>query len=203
MIAVITGDIIGSATTPSGNWMPLLKTFLSRQGTTPRDWEIYRGDAFQLKLKPEEALYKSIELKSIIKQQPELDVRISIGIGDSNYTTEKITESNGTAFIRSGRKFDALKEEKTTLAFATGDAHTDTTLNLIARFASLIMDNWSAVAAATVQLFLERPEWNQQQLAEHLKINQSAVSQSRKRAQLDLLLEFNTYYKNILNDLTP
>lgn len=72
----------------------------------------------------------------------------------------------------------------------------------MARFASLIMDNWSVVVAATVQLFLERPEWNQQQLAEHLKINQSAVSQSRKRAQLDLLMDFNTYYKNRLNHLT-
>lgn len=89
MIAIITGDIIGSETTPPGTWMPLLKTFLGRQGTTPRDWEIYRGDAFQLKLTTEEALYKSILLRSIIKQHPGLDVRVSIGIGAINYHTKK------------------------------------------------------------------------------------------------------------------
>ncbi|MBZ4191495.1 SatD family protein [Niabella beijingensis] len=202
MIAIVTGDIIRSETVDPKEWMPLLKNFLKKQGQTPGDWEIYRGDAFQLRLPPAEALFKCMLLKSIIKQKVDLDVRLSIGLGDVSYKTEKLTESNGTAFVRSGRKFDSMKEEKTTLALATGDEKTDTTLNLLARFASLIMDNWSPAAAAIVQLFLEKPEWNQQQVAEKLKINQSAVSQSRKRAQFDLLIDFNKFYQSTITGHT-
>lgn len=202
MIAVISGDIIRSEATDPNTWMPLLKRFLKKQGTAPKDWEIFRGDAFQLRTDPAEALQQAMLLKSILKQQPDLDVRMSIGIGEISYTAARITESNGSAFVRSGRTFDSLKDAKQTLAFATGNAAVDETLNLMARFSGLIMDNWSASAAAIVQLALEYPDWNQQQVADHLKINQSAVSQSRKRAQLDLLLDFNYYYKNTINLLT-
>ncbi|ANH81138.1 hypothetical protein A8C56_09250 [Niabella ginsenosidivorans] len=201
MIAIITGDIIRSETTDPQEWMPVLKRFLKKQGSTPADWEIYRGDAFQLKLPPQDALFKCLLLKSMVKQKPELDVRLSIGLGTVDYEAGKITESNGTAFVRSGRQFDHLKEDKINLAFATGDAQADTTLNLMARFASLITDNWSVAAAEIVQLFMEKPELNQQQIADQLKINQSAVSQSRKRAQFDLLMDFNTYYKNTVKAL--
>lgn len=202
MIAILTGDIMRSETIHPKEWMPLLKSFLKKQGHTPGDWEIYRGDAFQLKLLPAEALFKSMHLKSILKQQASLDVRLSIGLGELSYNTEKITESNGTAFVRSGRKFDSMKEEKTTLAFATGNENADATLNLMARFASLIMDNWSPTAAEIVALSLEKPEWNQQQIAEKLKINQSAVSQSRKRAQFDLLMDFNKFYQTTITGLS-
>ncbi|SDE32903.1 hypothetical protein [Niabella drilacis] len=201
MIAIITGDIIRSETTDPKEWMPLLKSFLKKQGRAPADWEIYRGDAFQLKLPPADALFKSMLLKSMIKQQANLDVRLSIGLGDLSYETGRITESNGTAFVRSGRKFDSMKEEKTTLSLATGDEKADITLNLIARFASLVIDSWSPAAAEVVQLFLEKPEWNQQQIAAQLKINQSAVSQSRKRAQLDLLMDFNKFYQTTITSL--
>ncbi|MCF3107496.1 SatD family protein [Niabella sp. CC-SYL272] len=201
MIAIITGDIIRSESTDPKEWMPILKSFLKKQGQTPVDWEIYRGDAFQLRVQPAEALFKCMLLKSMIKQKPDLDVRLSIGLGDASFQTEKITESNGTAFVRSGRKFDGMKEEKTTLALATGHEYTDATLNLMARFASLVMDNWSLAAAEIVQLFLEKPDWNQQQIAEKLKINQSAVSQSRKRAHFDLLMDFNTFYQTTITGL--
>lgn len=92
-------------------------------------------------------------------------------------------------------------KDKQYLVFGTGDEKTDLTLNLFARFASLVMDNWSTSVAETVQVFLEKPDWNQQQVAEKLKINQSAVSQNRRRAQLDLLLELDNYYSTCITAL--
>lgn len=199
-IAIITGDIVHSSSLDAKEWMPLLKKFLNKQGESPKDWQIYRGDAFQLIASPEEALQKCILLKSILKQRTELDVRFGIGIGSLEYSSAKITESNGTAFQRSGRAFDALKE-KEYLSIATGDSSTDITLNLLARFASLIMDNWTTSAAEIVRISMEQPDWNQQQIAKKLNINQSAVSQSRKRAQLDLILEFIAYYQTAISSL--
>lgn len=200
MIALITGDLVNSAAVAPGKWMPVLKGFLNRQGKSPRAWEIYRGDAFQFVCPPEDAFLQFLLLKSLVKQYSELDVRISIGIGAIDYPSKRITESNGDAFVRSGRAFDQLKE-KEYLAFTTGSEAWDRPLNLLARFASVIMDNWSITSAETVQTILENPDWNQQQVAEKLKINQSAISQNRKRAQFDLLMDFNAYYQMAVNSL--
>lgn len=201
MIAVITGDLVKSAEVSTGIWMPVLKNFLNRQGKSPKDWEIFRGDSFQFSCKPQEAFQKYLLLKSKIKQQPQLDVRISIGIGKIDFLGEKISESNGTAFVRSGRTFDQMKE-KEYLAITTGTNEKDITLNLLARFASTIMDNWSPTGAEIVEAFLENPQWSQQQIADKLNINQSAVSQSRKRAQFDLIMDLNDYFRNTVSSVT-
>lgn len=200
MIALLTGDIVRSATVSPGLWLPVLQRFLNKQGRTPGTWEIFRGDSFQFKCAPESAFHKFLLLKSTIRQIAGLDVRISMGIGTIDYKAARITESNGTAFVRSGRTFDRMKE-KQYLAISTGDETTDKTLDLLMRFASLVMDNWSSATAETVQIILENPQWNQQQVAEKLKINQSAVSQNRSRGQLDLILDLNEYYKACINAL--
>lgn len=201
MIALITGDLVNSASVDPQKWMPMLKQFFELMGQSPKDWEIYRGDSFQFKCKPTEGFQKFLQLKSIVKQYAELDVRVSIGIGKIAYESEKITESNGPAFVRSGRTFDDMKG-KEFLAFSTGSEQVDKPLNLLARFASLVMDNWSPTSAETVKTILENPGWNQQQIAEKLQINQSAVSQNRKRAQFDLLMDFNEYYITAVTSLT-
>lgn len=200
MIAIITGDLVNSASSDPEIWMPRLKEYFQHLGATPKYWEIYRGDSFQFRCQSEDAFYKYLLLKSLVKYDPELDVRISIGIGNIDYESEKLTESNGSAFVRSGRTFDQLKE-KMLLAFTTGNVSLDKPLNLLAQFASLVMDNWSASTAETVHTILKNPDWNQQQIADTLKVNQSAVSQNRKRAQLDLLLEMNAYYITAVTSL--
>lgn len=200
MVALITGDLVNSARVSSKKWMPVLQRFLNKQGRSPGTWEIFRGDSFQFKCKPEVAFRKFLILKSIIKQLPGLDVRVSIGIGEIDYQAPRISGSNGSAFVRSGRTFDKMKE-KQYLAFCTGDEKLDKTLNLFARFASLIMDNWSITTAGTAQVLLENTSWNQQQVAEKMKINQSAVSQNKNRAQLDLLLDMDGYYSTCIMSL--
>lgn len=199
-IAVITGDLVNSATAGPEGWMDMLRHFLNRQGTSPERWEIFRGDSFQFTCDPPDALFEFLILKSMVKQIADLDVRVSIGVGTADYKASRITESNGEAFVRSGRTFDSMKD-KQYLAFCTGTEQADRTLNLLAAFASVIMDGWTAAVSETVQTILEYPDWNQQQVAEKLKINQSAVSQNRKRAQLDLILEMNAYYKTTVTSL--
>lgn len=194
--------MVNSATIETGDWMPELKRFLNKFGKSPKNWEIYRGDSFQFMCEPKDAFQNSLLLKSIAKKFPRMDVRISIGIGEIEFHSAKITESNGTAFVRSGRAFDNLRE-KEYLTFSTGAIEWDRTLNLFAKFASQIIDNWSTATAETVQMILENPSSNQQQVAEKLKINQSAISQNRKRAQLDLLMEFNEYFTTSVSSLTP
>ncbi|MBN9351676.1 MAG: hypothetical protein J0H55_13435 [Chitinophagaceae bacterium] len=202
MIAVVTGDIVNSAKVKPTVYLKILKGFLEKQGKPPKSWEIFRGDSFQFKCKPEDAFRKFLLLKSKIKQISGLDIRISIGVGTLDYEAPKISESNGSAFVNSGRTFDTMKGSQY-LVFTTGNNEVDKILNLLARFASPWMDGWTVAGALAVEIILEHPRWNQQQIAARLKINQSAVSQNRKRTQLDTLLEFDEYYRTIITSLKP
>src|SRR5690625_767373 len=130
MIAVITGDIISSRKLSNQDkWILPLKELFNTWGERPRDWELERGDYFQVEIKkPEEALIRAFQIKALIKKvKPEqknkthssIDVRISIGVGDKTYSGESIKESNGSAFIHEGEKFDRLKIENTNIGIQT------------------------------------------------------------------------------------
>lgn len=199
MVAILTGDIIQSAKVRPAKWLATLKKVLEKYGPTPQTWEIYRGDSFQLQLnKPQHAFLVAVHLKAALRSIG-MDVRISIGVGTKKYKGKKITESNGTAFVHSGRKFDTLKEEKITLAILTGNNTFDKEMNLFFRLALTIIDNWSAAAAAIVAAFIEHPGKSQNEIAGMLRINQSAVSQQKKRAHFDLINDLNTYFAEKVN----
>lgn len=200
MIAIITGDIINSENYSSSVWMPLLKNIFKKYGEQPKDWDIYRGDEFQLKIAPEKALEVAILLKAVLKTVKNLDVRLGIGLGEESYSGQRITEANGSAYQRSGRIFETLKEQKIRLAMASGNPNKDLVLNLLIRLGLHIMDDWSTVSSEAVVWALEHPEHSQQEIAQHFKIQQSAVSQRQKRARLDLILELLNYYRQTLTE---
>ena len=63
------------------------------------------------------------------------------------------------------------------------------------------MDEWSPVSAEIITLMLENPNMQQQEIADLLGIQQSAVSQRQKRARLELVQQVLTYYSTIINTL--
>lgn len=201
MIAIITGDIIDSEHHTSSKWLGILKAYLSKLGDSPIDWEVYRGDEFQLKINQKEALRAAIHIKALIKTVKGLDVRMGIGLGTETFRGVGVSESNGPAYHRSGRTFESLKEDKLNLTIATGNGFFDDTLNLMLKLALHFMDDWSTVSAEVVALALDSPNASQSTMAEKLNIQQSAVSQRQKRARLDLVLELLDYYSKTLKEL--
>jgi len=202
MTSVITGDIIGSRQQNSKHWVEDLKTILSRFGATPSQWEVYRGDEFQIEIKnPEEALLSAILIKAHLKAI-KLDARMSIGFGDKTHNAEKISESNGSAFIHSGELFETLKKQKVTLAMRTGDMVFDEKINLMIQLALTFMDHWLAQQAEFVAAAIENPTLLQEELGQKLGINQAAVSRRQKRAQFDLVLQLDRYFRIQIKQLT-
>lgn len=201
MIAIITGDIVNSENYEVSEWLGILKKYLSNFGESPTDWEVYRGDEFQLKLPREDVLGAAIHIKALVKTIKGLDVRMGIGLGTETFRGVGVSESNGPAYHRSGRTFESLKEDKLNLTIATGSGFYDDTLNLMLKLALDFMDDWSTVSAEIVVLAFEYPKASQAALAERLGIQQSAVSQRQKRARLDLVFELLDYYDNILKEL--
>lgn len=202
MTSVITGDIIDSRKQKSKDWVEDLKKILSPFGATPSEWEVYRGDEFQIEVKnPEEALLSAILIKAHLKAL-KLDARMSIGFGDKTHNAEKISESNGSAFIHSGELFETLKKQKVTLAMRTGKDIIDEKLNLMLQLALTFMDNWLAQQAEFVALAIENPNLSQEELGQKLGINQAAVSRRQKRAQFDLVLQLDHYFRTQIKQLT-
>jgi len=202
MTSVITGDIIGSREQESQHWVEDVKKILSRFGETPHDWEIYRGDEFQIEVKnPEEALLTAILVKAHLRALKS-DARMSIGFGDKTHNAKKISESNGQAFIHSGELFETLKKQKVTLALRTGHDDIDETLNLMMQLALTFMDNWLVQSAEFFALAIENPTLSQEELGQQLGINQAAVSRRQKRAQFDLVMHLDRYFRTQIKKLT-
>jgi hypothetical protein len=145
MKAVITGDIILKVS--SSLWMKDLKSVLNAYGNEPKDWEIYRGDSFQLVLILL-MLVIALLLKATIKQHKALDVRMAIGIGTIDYTSNKVTESNGSAFINSGECFGLKKQ---TLGIQTPWSGFDETFTIILQLVVLFADKWTTTSAEIIK----------------------------------------------------
>jgi hypothetical protein len=203
MTSVITGDIIGSRQQKSKDWVEDLKKILAPFGETPSEWEVYRGDEFQIEVKnPEEAFLAAILIKAHLRAL-KLDARMSIGFGDKTHNAEKISESNGSAFINSGELFETLKKQKVTLALRTGDNDIDEKMNLMLQLALTFMDNWLVQSAEFVAIAIENPTLSQEELGQKLGINQAAVSRRQKRAQFDLVMNLDRYFRKQIKQFAP
>ncbi|MFK7783917.1 MAG: transcriptional regulator, partial [Crocinitomicaceae bacterium] len=195
MIAVLTGDIVNSRDIDPKLWLKELKNELSEHGLQWKDWEVYRGDSFQLKVPQEKALEVAVFIKARIKKFKELDVRIAIGLGDIDYVAERVTESNGSAFSNSGECFDSLK--KSNLEIRSSWQHFDRTINLMLHLAALTMDSWSPVSSQILLTGLKFPELNQIELAEKLqKKSQGTISEGLKRGGYEEIHKLLLYYKD-------
>ena len=201
MIAVITGDIINSQHADTEVWITKLKNLLENWGSAPHTWEIYRGDEFQFKCNIDDVFWHFLAIKSLIKSQENLDVRIAIGIGEESFSSEKITESNGSAYVNSGRLLNDLKSDGDTVSIKTSNDAIDRDLNILLKWASKDFDNWTMATAEIIHEMIMNQDYTQEDLAKKFTISQSSISQRLKRANYELIVETNHYFKKKISEL--
>ncbi len=200
---IITGDIAGSqqAAAPS-QWLEPLKRVLGSLGRTPQDWEIYRGDAFQVEVRNSaNALQVALNIKAAIKCEKDLDVRMAIGIGRMEHEAAAITERNGEAFVNSGSRFDQLKDEKRRLALRSPWPDFNADMDLYLRLASVFMDQWTPLSAEVIAMLLPEPGLKQATIAQRLGISQSSVSDRVSRAHWDEVQALDAMYSRKIQSL--
>ena len=201
MIGIITGDIIGSRKAKSTNWIEGLKELFSEFGITPKDWEIYRGDEFQLEIsEPSKVLLVAFQIKAYLKSI-KLDARMSMGIGDKTYISEKISESNGSAFVFSGEGFNRLKKEKINLLVTSENAIFNLEVNLILRLVLSFMDTCTSQSAEYILIAIKNPKLSQEEIGVKLGINQAAVSRRQKRSNYELMMQVDRYFRKKIKSL--
>ena len=199
MIAIITGDIIRSKKVNPKIWMEELKFILSEFGENSIDWEIYRGDEFQLELTNyKEALHCAFLIKSYLKSKTIL-VRLAIGLGEKYFDSIKISERNGSAYLLSGTLLEKIKKDKITLAIQSENKSKDETINLMLQLTNSLMDNWLASSAEIVFLQFTNQEKSQEELGVLLNISQAAISKRTKRAHFELIKKVDLYYRENFN----
>jgi hypothetical protein len=120
--AVLTGDIIGSSKLgPDGvdAAMSLLRRLAkefeeTHPGAVVGQPEVFRGDSWQLGLqRPALALTAAVFIRAGFKAG-DFDTRIGIGWGAvDRLNTERISQSVGPAFVRSGEALDRLGKDRT------------------------------------------------------------------------------------------
>lgn len=203
MIGVITGDIIESRKSKAPKvWLTTLTESLSRVSTNDKNWELYRGDSFQIEFEnPQDAFLNAVYIKSCIKTIKNMDVRLAIGIGHKTYHGSNVSESNGEVFQFSGETLEALKKEKLSLKIKTSNTVLDAELNLYFKLALISMDHWTANSAEIVKVSIENPELQQKELGNRIGINQNAVSYRLKRANFNEIMELDRMFRNKIETL--
>lgn len=192
MVAVITGDIINSRKVNSEIWLPKLKEYFSKIILDNEKWEIYRGDSFQIEVEINNALEVAMCIKALIKSNNQIDVRMSVGIGEKNFKGKKITESYGTAYTNSGESFEKIKNN--TLILRSPFQEFDDYFNPILRLLSFVSNNWKPVTSETIFYTLTHRELLQKEIAERLSKDKTTVNKALKRGGYDEIIEIIDLY---------
>jgi hypothetical protein len=199
MTSILTGDIINSRKKEDNFWLKTLKETLSTFSTSPKYWQIYRGDSFQLEIENcEKAFYTALKIKATLKKIDNIDVRIGIGIGKKEFDADKITEANGEAFINSGFAFDTYLK-KQSLAIKTPWPAIDEELNIAFDLALLTMDSWTINSAEVFKISLELEHSTQKEIANLLGITQGRVSERQTRAGFEQVMKLEKRFQKLIH----
>ena len=199
MTSILTGDIINSRKKEDNFWLKTLKETLSTFSTSPKYWQIYRGDSFQLEIENcEKAFYTALKIKATLKKIDNIDVRIGIGIGKKEFDANKITEANGEAFINSGFAFDTYLK-KQSLAIKTPWPAIDEELNIAFDLALLTMDSWTINSAEVFKISLELENSTQKEIANLLGITQGRVSERQTRAGFEQVMKLEKRFQKLIH----
>lgn len=208
-LAVLSGDLINSTQyeveTLKSVILVLKKEFKTLAAQYPNEvisFSIYRGDSFQgvientalalpIALQIKAAISSFTEVKDTPKNAtPIPDVRISIGIGEASYQKDALSESNGEAFLLSGRTLDTMKIEGAKMALTTADKEINEEFKVHLKFLDALTNRWSIASAEVIYYLIKG--FKEQEIAHTLNRSQAAINQRKKAAGWDgikLLLE--------------
>lgn len=199
MKGVITADVVGSTQIKieDRGTLPALLNELIREIAQCRpelklQVDIFRGDSFQVWVeKPECAplvallLRAGLRMSALRAGEQQLDARISVGIGDVAYRDATVSQSDGEAFVLSGRGFDQLGKQQR-LMVQTPSETVNEELRVETAFVDDIVSNWSALHSKIMYQALLY-ETSQGELAEKNGTSQQNVRKRLEKAKVKLI----------------
>lgn len=198
-IAVLTCDIVAS-TAYKPKDREVISEAIKQLGNelsseSGVEYRIFRGDSLQGLLHDKsQAMRHALYIKSYLKatkvdgtkRATKLDIRISIGIGKLEYRGDNVLDSDGEVFHLSGRTLDTMKKKGRTLTFTTNDEKLNHVWDVITQLLEEVMEQWTIPAAEIVWKLIKGA--SDKELQEELEISQPAVSQRKKHAGWEAIL---------------
>ncbi len=208
MQAIITGDIINSTslnTLQRQQLEQLLWKLLPGLAISRNDFNIQRGDNFQLRVEPVDALAAAIKLRCHLKKQfrdrkPPLDARLAIGLGEISLQGRTLSSSDGTAFRYSGRQLERLKQEKINLAVTSKDPILNAAWEALAILMDEHISSWNHLQAEAVLGRLQA--YTFEEIGKQLGINPSAVYKRIESAHWKSVASGLDFYQRWVGNLT-
>lgn len=156
---IITGDVVNSTSLTLEQRKDLLSCLSSViaeiKEVHPISYELYRGDSIQVVVEnPADTLLVGLLLRAGIKGNTPTDgvavwdVRISLGVGKTEYMEDSIRISDGEAFRLSGRGLDTIG--KATLCLHTPWKDVNEEFGVSLPFLDDVICGWTAYQARTI-----------------------------------------------------
>lgn len=192
MIAVITGDLVGSSTLTKNEFKQVLALLEQRLQSFKKgfaaEWEFYRGDSFQVVLKqPQHAARAAVLLASELIAAGH-QATISMGVGAYRTLEDRPSLSQGQAFELSGRGLD--ESARGELTFQSGHQNLNDTLGLSTRFVSFLLNGLTRKQAQVLGLYVDMNCAEHQALADKLGTSRQNVSSHLKRSGASLIEDY-------------
>jgi hypothetical protein len=196
--AVLTGDIVNSQKITGADYdlmLANLKDILAQlQQGLPMDYDIYRGDAFQLILsQPETAMYVAIVIHlSLRSHLPPVDVRQCIGLGEVTTRRESVKQSTGEAFTLSGQGLDNIKGRG--ICIASSNADFQMKMTLLTRFFDHHLASLTRIQSEVLLCYLLATDKSHENLAKRLNKKRSNVTRILNASQYQLVVAYLDFY---------
>ena len=206
MKAVITGDIINSSAIPIEQRPRLLRELdhiaTDLKALSPLEYEVFRGDSFQMVVgKAEAALQIAILIRAGLRKSTPRDTdgtwdaRVAIGVGGIEFASRHITASDGEAFQYSGRAFDELG--KSCLAVRTRWKSVNEELKVSTLFADDIISNWTPTQSLVIYQSIAFQK-TQKEIAELQQQSPQNISKISVLARERLIRSYLTRYHDLI-----
>ena len=211
-IGVITGDIIDSTKILEEGYRDKLLSTMHlaiQEMTDYKLWgrvkiEIFRGDSFQITVdEPTYITDIAIAFRSKLiansGSDTRWDARLGLGIGEQEYLSEKISESDGQAFHLSGQAFDSLQKNDR-LAILTPQTNINEELWVSTSFVDEIISNWTLLQASTFYTYITE-NLSQKEIATKEKKSPQAISKIFIAGKFNLIDNYLTRFHQITDRL--
>ena len=232
MLAVLTGDVVDS-TKPGRktrrSWPDSLREtfeFVKAANPTalPYQIDVFRGDGWQvLVTKPETAMWVTLAIRARLRETKTGDTRIAIALGSvKDVVPDRISESRGEAFTRSGRQLEEMGTRKSDARLScvlpkTGNTRQDEIYELIASAttsgADAVAKKWTPAQAQAASRMLKHYYTGgitQAKIADDwqpARVEQATVNEHLKKGGWDMveksLTQFDQLVSWLRSDLEP
>lgn len=204
---VITGDIVGSSKITGASRDELLSSItevvnlFKGKGSLIR-MEFYRGDSFQvISSQPEEMGYLAILLRSKVKgcsahRNKLWDVRLSIGIGEISYSTDRVATSDGEAYRLSGRNLDDIGKKR--LIVSTIWEEVNDELEVSTAFLDALITDWTKSQSEMIYNYFSNRGKSQAEIAELLGTSSQNVSSLLVKAKYKLVELYTERFETLI-----